>query len=458
MENRLGNPVERSPEHPPAAVMSPEILECSRGAPECVVEEKGLDRTGDDSPRLFGGIGDGSDKELKGIEREGGCHRFSRGRHDLADQVPDAAAGRDDDNEVVEDWPTEPFFDCPTPRRRAMLKNDRHTLENIAESAPSVNSTSCICGSDLSDSCAMATIPPPGQILRLLRPKQWLKNSFVFAPLIFARELFEPSLLLLAVRAFGAFCLTASAVYVINDIADAEADRVHPVKKHRPIAAGTITVPQALGIAVILLGIVVALTSGMDVRFLFLLAAYFVLNLAYSFWLRSVFLLDVFIIAAGFMLRVVGGAYAISVPVSSWLVLCSLFISLFLGFAKRRGELVQWQATGETAKRKTLLHYRVDFLDQLLTVAAAGTVISYALYTVAPRTTEAFGTDRLIYTTVFVIYGIFRYMYLVHTTASIENPTNAVTSDLPIIVNALLWIAACVAIIYTGGVIPWLSR
>lgn len=296
------------------------------------------------------------------------------------------------------------------------------------------------------------------QVVRLVRPKQWLKNGFVFAPLIFARELFEPSLLAIVVRAFAAFCLTASAVYVINDIADADADRAHPEKKHRPIAAGTVNVPQALVIVLVLVVLAAVVTQGMNPRFLVLLGTYFVMNLAYSFWLRDVFLLDVFIIAAGFMLRVVGGAYAISVPVSSWLVLCSLFISLFLGFAKRRGELVQWQAAGGTAKRKTLQLYRVDFLDQLLTIAAAGTVISYALYTVAPRTMQAFGTDRLIYTTVFVIYGVFRYMYLVHTTTGVENPTNTVTSDPPIIVNAFLWIAVCIAIIYTGGEIPGLSR
>lgn len=296
------------------------------------------------------------------------------------------------------------------------------------------------------------------QSVRLIRPKQWIKNGFVFAPLIFARELFNPALFLLALRAFLGFCCIASAVYIINDFADLESDRAHPEKKHRPLAAGTIRVSHAFIILVLLLIAATAIVAGMEGRFLVLLGTYFGVNLAYSWKLRDVFLLDVFIIAAGFMLRVLGGAYAIGVSVSSWLVLCSLFISLFLGFAKRRGELVSWQESGAAAKRKTLLLYRLDFIDQLLTIAAAGTVISYALYTVAPRTIEIFGTDRLIYTTIFVMYGVFRYMYLVHTSSAVENPTGAVTSDVPIIVNAFLWIATCVLLIYFGGSIPGLSR
>ncbi len=298
----------------------------------------------------------------------------------------------------------------------------------------------------------------PAQMLRLLRPKQWVKNGFVFAPLIFARELFDPGLVLLALRGFVAFCLTASAVYILNDFADLESDRTHPEKRNRPLAAGTIRPSHAWVIFGLLLIAAALLVSGMNRRFLALLVTYFLMNLAYSWRLREVFLLDVFIIAAGFMLRVLGGAYAIGVAVSTWLVLCSLFISLFLGFAKRRGELVEWEQSGKTARRKTLLLYRLDFIDQLLTVAAAGTVISYALYTVAPRTVEMFGTDRLIYTTVFVIYGVFRYMYLVHTSKAVENPTGALTSDIPIIVNAALWILSCVFLIYFGGSIPGLSH
>jgi decaprenyl-phosphate phosphoribosyltransferase len=289
--------------------------------------------------------------------------------------------------------------------------------------------------------------------IKLIRPKQWLKNGFVFAPLVFAKELFQPEPLLLTFRTFAMFCLTASMVYIINDTIDVEADRAHPKKKYRPIAAGTISIPVAYGILVLLLGLDILLAIGMPDKFLLLLGTYFLMNIAYTFKLKEVFLLDVFVIAAGFMLRVLGGAYAINVYVSSWLILCTLFISLFLGFAKRRGEIVATQKAGAMSERKVLQHYSLDVLDQMLTITAAGTVISYALYTVAPRTVTVFGTDKLIYTTVFVMYGVFRYMHLIHTTEAVENPAAVVSSDFPIIANVLLWIASCVVLIYFTGMV-----
>lgn len=282
----------------------------------------------------------------------------------------------------------------------------------------------------------------------LIRPKHWIKNLVLFAPLIFAKELFVPDQVLAAVRAFVAFCLTASAVYVINDIADADADRAHPVKRNRPIASGHMSVRAALAVLGVLVAIVAILCAGMRSRFVLLLVIYFALNLAYSFRLKNVMLLDVFVIAAGFMLRVLAGASAIGVQVSSWIVLCSMFISLFLGSAKRRGELVNFKGAGAEAPRMVLRLYSVEFLEQMLTIAAAGAVISYALYTVAPRTVEVFGTDNLIYTTVFVIYGVFRYLFLIHSGEKGENPTNALTTDGPIIVNGILWILTCIYFIY----------
>ncbi|HTO93691.1 MAG TPA: decaprenyl-phosphate phosphoribosyltransferase [Bacteroidota bacterium] len=282
----------------------------------------------------------------------------------------------------------------------------------------------------------------------LLRPKQWLKNAIVFAPLIFAKELFDIPNVLISVRAFCVYCLTASAVYILNDIADAEADRAHPEKKHRPLASGAIARSAALGIFALVAAAVAFLCAGMNTRFILVIAAYFILNVAYSFRLKEVILVDVFVIAAGFMLRVLGGAYAIGVEVSSWIVLCSMFISLFLGFAKRRGELVNVAGAVTGAPRRVLLLYRVEFLDQMLTIAAAGAVISYALYTVAPRTLATFGTENLIYTTIFVIYGVFRYLYLIHAARQGENPTNALTSDVPILVTGFLWVGACVCLIY----------
>ncbi len=288
--------------------------------------------------------------------------------------------------------------------------------------------------------------------IKLIRPKQWLKNVFVFAPLVFSRGLFTGSFLN-ALLAFVAFSLTASAVYIVNDMADVEADRLHPVKRHRPLAAGTVSPAEAVALMAILLALVLLIVWNMDSRFIAVLAFYFVLNLGYSYKLKEVVLLDVFIISAGFMLRVLGGAYAIGVQVSTWIVLCSLFISLFLGFAKRRGELIQLQ--GDVQERKVLSLYKTDFIDQMLTIAAAGAVISYALYTVAPRTIEMFGTDKMIYTTVFVIYGVFRYLYIIHTTSASENPTNAVTSDFTILGTGILWILSCIILIYSGQHLNW---
>ena len=297
----------------------------------------------------------------------------------------------------------------------------------------------------------MTPLPPASRArtyLRLVRPKQWIKNFFVFAPAVFAREIFHPGAALLTGKAFLAFCVAASAVYIINDMSDVEADRAHPVKRERPLAARAISRGGAAVVMVLLLIAAAGFAVTMPPAFAGVLAIYVVMNLAYSLRLKEVVLLDVFIIAAGFMLRVLGGAAAIGVPVSSWIVLCTLFISLFLGCAKRRGEIVTLQHAGGSLERKVLKSYTIGFIDQLLTIAAAGAVISYALYTVAPHTVETFGTDNLIYTTIFVLFGIFRYLYLVHTTEATENPTNTVTSDPVIIVVVILWIAACVLIIY----------
>ena len=301
-------------------------------------------------------------------------------------------------------------------------------------------------------------MPSPLEYLKLLRPKQWIKNFFVFAPLIFAKELFDTLPFLTEIKAFAAFCLTASTIYILNDMADVEADRAHPEKKHRPFAARTVPVSHGYFVIFILLTCLIVLLRGMDARFILAILCYFIINVAYSFKLKEVVLLDVFIIAGGFMLRVLGGAYAIDVVVSSWLVLCTMFISLFLGFAKRRGELVVRGESGGGYERKVLSLYSVGFIDHMLTISAAGTVISYALYTVAQRTVEMFGTDKMIYTTVFVLFGVFRYLYLVHMSESTENPTKTVIADLTIFVTGLLWIIACILLIYTEGGVALLAR
>jgi 4-hydroxybenzoate polyprenyltransferase len=291
-----------------------------------------------------------------------------------------------------------------------------------------------------------------GSAFRLLRPHQWIKNGFVLAPLVFSRELFFSNSLSVAAMAFVAFCLAASSVYILNDIVDIEADRAHPEKKKRPLASGALSKHAAVVILSFTLTGAILLALPLHPYFQLCLAAYFLLNIAYSLKLKEVVLLDVFIIATGFMLRVLGGAYAIGVQVSSWIILCTMFISLFLGFAKRRGEILLLSRSGQSTERKVLSSYTVGFIDQLITISATATVISYALYSVAPRTVEIFGTERLIYTTGFVIFGMFRYLYLIHMKDSTENPASAVLADKPILLVTLMWLLSCVFIIYGSGI------
>lgn len=290
--------------------------------------------------------------------------------------------------------------------------------------------------------------------IRLIRPKQWIKNLFVFAALVFSHHLFEWDYAKSSLIGFALFCATASTIYIINDIIDRDRDRLHPKKKHRPIASGNISVPSAISMAFIVFGIAIPVVFNLPYKFGSCLAFYFVMNLSYSLFLKDVVLVDVFIIAIGFMLRVVGGAFVIDVPISSWLILTTMFLSLFLAVAKRRGELVMLEAQLEEGKkpsestRKVLEHYSIDFAEQLCTICAAGSVISYALYTVSDRTVKIFGTENLVFTTPFVLYGIFRYLYLLHKKNMGENPTEVVLTDVPMILNFIAYAIAMFFIIY----------
>ncbi len=295
-------------------------------------------------------------------------------------------------------------------------------------------------------------------LIKLIRPKQWIKNFFVFAPLLFSRHVFDTPYLLSSIAAFFIFSLASSAVYIINDILDVESDRAHPKKKYRPIASGEISVKQALIFLVLLIIIIIAGLIFLKPIFAAVIVLYFITNLLYSLKVKSIVLLDVFFISFGFMLRVLGGAAAISVPISSWMVLTTIFISLFLAISKRRGELSQVINQDNIEKqRKVLKEYSVEFADQLNTIAAAGTIISYALYTVSDKTVATFGTDKLIYTTPFVIYGIFRYLYLMHQKNLGESPTSIVTKDIPIILGVTGWFIFCVVIIYRQS-IPFIPQ
>jgi 4-hydroxybenzoate polyprenyltransferase len=295
-------------------------------------------------------------------------------------------------------------------------------------------------------------------LIKLSRPKQWIKNFFVFAPLVFSRHVFELSFLSASLYAFIVFCLASSSVYVLNDIMDVESDRSHPRKKYRPIASGEVTPSQGMLFLLVLMIVILALLFFERPVFIFVVILYLLTNLLYSWKIKSIVLLDIFFISFGFILRVLGGAAAIDVSVSSWMILTTIFISLFLGISKRRAELSQVPNQDNIEKqRRVLRDYSVEFADELNTIAAAGTIISYALYTVSERTVFTFGTEKLIYTTPFVIYGIFRYMFLIHKKNLGESPTTIVTKDIPIMLNVVIWFAACIVIIYKPS-IPLLSK
>ncbi|MCI0450144.1 MAG: decaprenyl-phosphate phosphoribosyltransferase [Chlorobi bacterium] len=294
--------------------------------------------------------------------------------------------------------------------------------------------------------------------VKLIRPKQWIKNFFVFAPLLFSKHVFHLEYLIPSIAAFILFSLASSAVYIINDILDVEADRVHPKKKYRPIASGEIAIKEALIFLAVLIIIIIAALFFQRRVFSFVIILYIITNLVYSLRVKSIVLLDVFFISFGFMLRVLGGAAAIAVPISSWMVLTTIFISLFLAISKRRSELSQTVNLENIEKqRKVLREYSVEFADQINTIVAAGTIVSYALYTVSERTVATFGTDKLIYTTPFVIYGIFRYMYLMHQKNMGESPTTIVTKDIPIILCVLIWFIISLIIIYRES-IPFIPQ
>ncbi len=286
------------------------------------------------------------------------------------------------------------------------------------------------------------------QLIKLIRIPQWIKNLFVMVPLVFSLNLFQRDYFVSALLGFITFCLTTSIVYVINDIIDAEADRAHPKKKDRPIASRKISPLQGILFATFLLVIEIILCIRLNTAFILLLVLYFLINLLYSLKLKHVVLLDIFSIAAGFLIRVLAGAVIINVAISSWLILTTMFISLFLAVMKRHSELVLVSEDSTSTTRKVLAYYSINFADQIATVAAAGVIICYALYTLAERTISVFKTESLIYTTPFVVFGIFRYMFLVYMNKQGENTTHILLTDVPMISTVLLYILTTLLIIY----------
>jgi 4-hydroxybenzoate polyprenyltransferase len=294
-------------------------------------------------------------------------------------------------------------------------------------------------------SAGAATI---GDRIRLMRPAHWIKNGFIFAPLIYSKTLTDLDHLVMALIAFGSFSLISSTVYILNDIVDRHADAEHPKKRHRPIASGRVSVQSAVVQLLVVASLAIALALQLPWTALALIGVYAVLNLGYSFGLKHVVLVDIFIIAAGFMLRVLTGANAIQVAVSEWLIICTLFLSLFLAVAKRRSEIAHI-GRGET--RKVLDDYTPELVRMILIVSVTGSIMSYSLYTVSEHAREFFHTGNLVYTVPIVMYGIFRYIYLDEKQRTAENPVSVLLRDPWLIATVVVWMLASVGIIYGAG-------
>jgi 4-hydroxybenzoate polyprenyltransferase len=287
-------------------------------------------------------------------------------------------------------------------------------------------------------------------LLASARPRQWIKNGFVFAALVFASKLGQPVLVLRTVATFLLFCLLSSAIYLLNDIADREADRQHPLKANRPIAAGRVRVPLAAATSGAALALGLAGAALLDYRLGLVAAAYVGLMAAYNLYLKHLVLIDVFAIAGGFVLRAAAGAAAIHVSISPWLYLCTILISLFLGFGKRRHELLLLEDTAGS-HRRNLEEYSGPLLDDLINIVAGATIIAYSLYTFFAHVEVQ--NHAMMVTIPFVLYGIFRYLLLVHRTDIAGAPEEAVWKDLPLLADLLLWAAtsAVVLHIYHGS-------
>lgn len=286
-----------------------------------------------------------------------------------------------------------------------------------------------------------------GALVESMRPAQWVKNGFVFCALIFSHGLTDWRKTALVTLAALVFCTASSAMYLLNDVRDAPEDCQHPVKRLRPVASGRLSLGLALSAATILVLVSLGAAWAVDRSFFKVVSAYTAINIGYSLWLKRVMLLDVFVIAAGFVLRVIGGGIVIHVELSAWLIVCTTLLALFLALSKRRHELV---LLGENASghRSSLADYTPHFLDQLISIVTASTVMSYALYTLSEDVQTKFPGKRLEITVPFVLFGIFRYLYLVHRREGGGNPARMLFTDLVLLSSVLLWAVAVVAVIY----------
>jgi len=279
-----------------------------------------------------------------------------------------------------------------------------------------------------------------------LRPRQWVKNLFVFAGLIFAQKLFTPAAWV-ALAGFAIFCGLSGAIYLFNDVADRERDRLDPRKRMRPIAAGRLPVGVANGTGVVLVMGGLVLAALLSRGFFLTAFAYVILLIAYSAWLKHIVIVDAIVVAGGFVLRAVAGAIVIDVEMSGWLLICTILLALFLALGKRRYEYVALEQDA-VRHRPILAEYSPPLLDQMIAVVTASTVTAYALYTMSPETVAKFHTHWLPATLPFVLYGIFRYLYLLYQRRLGGNPSELLLSDRALLINTICWICAVLLIIY----------
>lgn len=287
----------------------------------------------------------------------------------------------------------------------------------------------------------------PVQYIKLLRPKHWAKNLFMFIPLFFAGEIWNIEKILIAGLGFICFSLIASSIYIINDYRDIEADRAHPAKSKRPLASGAVSPGMGLAVFFLLVAAGFAGAATLNLKFAFVLSIYFVLNLAYSFGMKNISILDIFIVASGFVLRVKSGGVLTDIAVSEWLMLMVFLLALFMAIAKRRDDIVLKTATGKDM-RKASKGYNMDFLNVSLALVSAVIIVAYIMYTMAPPTMERFKTYRLYYTSIFVIAGLMRYLQITYVDNDTGSPTKILYKDRFIQITILLWILSFYVIIY----------
>lgn len=290
-------------------------------------------------------------------------------------------------------------------------------------------------------------MPINKNIFKALRLRQWIKNLLIFSALIFSGKLMDVHFLLKTIGAFFLFSFTVSGVYLLNDCFDLKHDLNHPIKKNRPLAQGLLTVSESVFSALILFLFSIGIAFFVDINFMFVLILYIFLNILYTVYVKHILIVDVLFLSLFFILRVLAGALVISVSASFWLIICTFMLATFIGFGKRRHELMELDKIAKE-HRKVLQYYEPYFLDQMMAVVATSTVITFILYTVSDAAVSNFGSVKLLYTTPLVLYGVFRYLYLIHCKKKGGDPATLIVNDTPMVINVVLWALLAVILIY----------